>query len=277
MGDQAAFISAGGYHHHIGLNTWESRGGSAAAARHDRALPLRDPLSRPRAARRRAAAARRGRDPAHGRVRPRRQRGALPERPGRERRRALPRPAARGVAARPGRRRRDGERPARPRSPARRGAGDAWGYMEGPAADEAERRLDELERGVEPRRPRSGSPSSARRPPTPRSTSSAGGTTSIPDELFASGEAWGLSVVRRPVEPRRRATARRGVQERDRGLRSPRTGSRPSSPPSSEIAASIVPFDLGEQQRPPPVAGRFLQLRRAAPRPGRPPPAAVGS
>ncbi len=28
MGDQAAFISAGGYHHHIGLNTWESRDGS---------------------------------------------------------------------------------------------------------------------------------------------------------------------------------------------------------------------------------------------------------
>jgi catechol 2,3-dioxygenase len=28
MGDQAAFISAGGYHHHIGLNTWHSRGGS---------------------------------------------------------------------------------------------------------------------------------------------------------------------------------------------------------------------------------------------------------
>jgi catechol 2,3-dioxygenase len=27
MGDQAAFISAGGYHHHIGLNTWESKGG----------------------------------------------------------------------------------------------------------------------------------------------------------------------------------------------------------------------------------------------------------
>ena len=26
-GDQAAFISAGGYHHHIGLNTWESGGG----------------------------------------------------------------------------------------------------------------------------------------------------------------------------------------------------------------------------------------------------------
>ena len=27
----AAFISAGGYHHHIGLNTWESRGGSPPA------------------------------------------------------------------------------------------------------------------------------------------------------------------------------------------------------------------------------------------------------
>ncbi|MCB1380947.1 MAG: VOC family protein [Alphaproteobacteria bacterium] len=27
-GSQAAFISAGGYHHHIGLNTWESEGGS---------------------------------------------------------------------------------------------------------------------------------------------------------------------------------------------------------------------------------------------------------
>jgi catechol 2,3-dioxygenase len=29
MGDQAAFISAGNYHHHLGLNTWESKGGSA--------------------------------------------------------------------------------------------------------------------------------------------------------------------------------------------------------------------------------------------------------
>ncbi len=28
MGSEAAFVSAGGYHHHIGLNTWESRGGS---------------------------------------------------------------------------------------------------------------------------------------------------------------------------------------------------------------------------------------------------------
>ena len=31
-GDQAAFLSAGGYHHHIGLNTWESLGGSPPPA-----------------------------------------------------------------------------------------------------------------------------------------------------------------------------------------------------------------------------------------------------
>ena len=31
MGDSAAFLSAGGYHHHIGLNTWESRGGKPPA------------------------------------------------------------------------------------------------------------------------------------------------------------------------------------------------------------------------------------------------------
>ena len=29
FGDQAAFLSAGGYHHHLGLNTWESRDGTA--------------------------------------------------------------------------------------------------------------------------------------------------------------------------------------------------------------------------------------------------------
>ena len=28
-GPDAAFVSAGGYHHHIGLNTWQSKGGSA--------------------------------------------------------------------------------------------------------------------------------------------------------------------------------------------------------------------------------------------------------
>ena len=53
MGAQAAFISAGGYHHHIGLNTWESRG--AAASRRDRTLPSRRPLSDAGGARRRLA------------------------------------------------------------------------------------------------------------------------------------------------------------------------------------------------------------------------------
>jgi catechol 2,3-dioxygenase len=32
MGHGAAFLSAGGYHHHIGLNTWESRGAAAPPA-----------------------------------------------------------------------------------------------------------------------------------------------------------------------------------------------------------------------------------------------------
>jgi len=30
-GDRAAFLSAGGYHHHIGLNTWQSQGGHPPA------------------------------------------------------------------------------------------------------------------------------------------------------------------------------------------------------------------------------------------------------
>lgn len=72
--------------------------------------------------------------------------------------------------------------------------------MEGPAADEAERRLDELERGVEP---------------VPEERLAVFGSTADdpekhflgwrddvdPDELFASGKAWGLSVVRRPAAP----------------------------------------------------------------------------
>ena len=39
FGNQAAFISAGGYHHHIGLNTWDSKGGHPPAAGYDRPLP----------------------------------------------------------------------------------------------------------------------------------------------------------------------------------------------------------------------------------------------
>ncbi len=33
-GTAAAFLSAGGYHHHIGLNTWESKGGTPPAPGH---------------------------------------------------------------------------------------------------------------------------------------------------------------------------------------------------------------------------------------------------
>lgn len=33
-GTQAAFLSAGGYHHHLGLNTWESKGGTPPPAGH---------------------------------------------------------------------------------------------------------------------------------------------------------------------------------------------------------------------------------------------------
>lgn len=33
-GDRAAFLSAGGYHHHIALNTWESAGGTPPPAGH---------------------------------------------------------------------------------------------------------------------------------------------------------------------------------------------------------------------------------------------------
>ena len=78
MGDQAAFLSAGGYHHHIGLNTWESKGGSPpppgttglyhVAIRYPSRAALADALKR---------LVDSGR-PDHGRLRPRRQRGDLP-------------------------------------------------------------------------------------------------------------------------------------------------------------------------------------------------------
>jgi catechol 2,3-dioxygenase len=34
IGDSAAFVSAGGYHHHIGLNTWQSRRGTHPPPHH---------------------------------------------------------------------------------------------------------------------------------------------------------------------------------------------------------------------------------------------------
>ena len=72
------------------------------------------------------------------------------------------------------------------------------GYMEGPAAEEAERRLDELERGAPEQ--------AAERLAVFGSTADdpekhfIGWRDDVdPDELFTSGKAWGLSVVRRPA------------------------------------------------------------------------------
>ena len=52
LGPMAAFLSAGGYHHHIGANTWESRGappapaGTARLLRATIVLPDEDELAR---------------------------------------------------------------------------------------------------------------------------------------------------------------------------------------------------------------------------------------
>ena len=70
--------------------------------------------------------------------------------------------------------------------------------MEGPAADEAERRLDELERGVEaPAEERLAVFGSTADDPEKHFL---GWRDEVdPDELFTSGKAWGISVVRRPA------------------------------------------------------------------------------
>ncbi len=75
------------------------------------------------------------------------------------------------------------------------------GYAEGPAAEEAERRLDELERP----RPREDSADrlavygSTEDDPEPHFLGWLGDVD--PDEMFATGAAWGLTVrrVRQPV------------------------------------------------------------------------------
>ncbi|HEU0303516.1 MAG TPA: hypothetical protein VFR32_02945 [Gaiellaceae bacterium] len=74
----------------------------------------------------------------------------------------------------------------------------ARGYAEGPAAEEAEARRDALERGeIVEERPRE-------RPAVYGSTADDPERHFIgwlgevdPDELFASGKAWGISVIRR--------------------------------------------------------------------------------
>jgi hypothetical protein len=73
------------------------------------------------------------------------------------------------------------------------------GYAEGPAAEEAERRRDELaEGGVQrPRATRLAVEGSSPDDPERHFLGWVGEVD--PDELFASGAAWGIRVVRRPV------------------------------------------------------------------------------
>ena len=71
--------------------------------------------------------------------------------------------------------------------------------MEGPAAEEAERRLEELEREIEePPEERQAVVGSTADDPERHFLGWLGEVD--PDELFESGEAWGISVVRRPVD-----------------------------------------------------------------------------
>ena len=72
------------------------------------------------------------------------------------------------------------------------------GYAEGPAAEEAERRREELERGADEEAAppeRSAVYGSTAEQPERHFLGWLGDVD--PDELFASGAAWGISVVRR--------------------------------------------------------------------------------
>ena len=148
MREEAAFVSAGGYHHHIGLNTWQSRGASPPPPGHTGlfhvAIRYPDRPSLADALRRLVAAG----HPLSG-----------ASDHGVSEAIYLADPDGNGIELY-----RD-----RPESEWPRNADgtvamfsnpldldallaeapDAWGYMEGPAAEEAERRLDELERGPE--------------------------------------------------------------------------------------------------------------------------------
>ena len=72
------------------------------------------------------------------------------------------------------------------------------GYAEGPAAEEAERRLDELDREIEEEHEeRAAVYGSTDEDPEKHFI---GWRDDVdPDALFASGKAWGLSVVRQRV------------------------------------------------------------------------------
>ena len=108
-------------------------------------------------------------------------------------------PPERRVAAGPGRRRRDDEHPARRRGVAAGGTamclGATWKVLL-PRRRSADSTSSSA---VCPRRLPSGSPSSARRPTTTEKHFIGWRDDVDPDELFTSGKAWGLSVVRRPA------------------------------------------------------------------------------
>ena len=71
----------------------------------------------------------------------------------------------------------------------------AKGYAEGPAAEEAERRREELERGRRESQPRAVRPAVFGSTSDDESSHFLGWRDELdPDELFASGRAWGLSV-----------------------------------------------------------------------------------
>lgn len=63
FGDQAAFVSAGGYHHHLGLNTWESKNGPPPPPGSTGLYHTAIRYPRPQDARRRAPPLDRGRHP----------------------------------------------------------------------------------------------------------------------------------------------------------------------------------------------------------------------
>ena len=75
----------------------------------------------------------------------------------------------------------------------------AKGYAEGPAAEEAERRREELAAGTPARAPATRLAVEGCTPDDPERHFLGWAGEVDPDELFASGAAWGIRRVRRPV------------------------------------------------------------------------------
>ena len=75
----------------------------------------------------------------------------------------------------------------------------AKGYAEGPAAEEAERRLEELERGAGKSQPELRLAVYGSTEDEPERHFIGWRDDVDPDELFASGEAWGITLVRATV------------------------------------------------------------------------------